>query len=77
MKDINKREHATPWIRKSNLFKSFNLANNSDLSEFRLTVDEPEDLEVIRNIVCHFNGSSTFRWTDVLKLHKKKTEIYC
>ena len=45
------REHVTPWIRESGLFNLGSLSYKSDLSKFRLTVDEPEDLELIKKIL--------------------------
>ena len=38
-KDIKKREHVTPWILESGLFKIANVENSEDLSHFRWTVD--------------------------------------
>ncbi len=70
------REHVTPWIRDSNQYKIGVKVNNIDLSNYRWTVDEPEDLIVIKSIVREFGGSSTFTWKDVLSLHESKSEIF-
>ena len=45
------REHVTQWIRESGNFKIGLKKNIEDLSKSRWTVDEKEDLKVIRNIV--------------------------
>lgn len=45
------REHVTPYIwRNGNLFKLGKLFAETDLSQMRLTVDRPEDFEVITQI---------------------------
>ena len=45
------REHVTPYIwRNGNLFKLGKLFADTDLSQMRLTVDRPEDFEVITQI---------------------------
>jgi len=47
----SEREHVTPYIRTHpELFSQANYSRASDLSDLRLTVDEPEDLEIIRFI---------------------------
>lgn len=51
------REHVTPYIRNNSshkggtLFKSNNHGLEEDYNHVRLTVDEPQDLEVIKQIV--------------------------
>ena len=52
--DPDQREHVTQWIRESGKFKLgfLSYTNNSNL---RITVDEPEDLELIRTILKKFN----------------------
>ena len=44
------REHVTPFIRDSGLFRTFCICNDDDLSKHRWTVDEKADLEVIKGI---------------------------
>ena len=43
------REHVTPFIRNGN-FKKLNLTNVRDTSDFRLTLDEPKDLILLKKI---------------------------
>lgn len=62
------REHVTPFIRESDRFTHANLANSSDESGERWTVDEPEDFEVIRNVFTHFHPRRNFGWGEVLAL---------
>jgi glutamate-1-semialdehyde 2,1-aminomutase len=47
-KKKSEREHVTQFIINNNKFKKFNLLNNKDHSSIRLTLDEPEDLNVIK-----------------------------
>jgi len=49
--DPKKREHVTPWIRESNNFKIGYINYPEDYSNLRLTVDEPEDLVLVRKIL--------------------------
>lgn len=54
---ISDREHVTPYIRNNSsckggiLFKSNNHGLEQNYNHVRLTVDEPQDLEVIRHII--------------------------
>jgi len=52
-RDAYDREHVTPWMQSdaANL-KRANLQRAPDLSHMRLTVDYPEDLEVVRRVVA-------------------------
>lgn len=51
------KEHVTPYIwRNSNikngsLFKAFTLKNEIDYSKVRLTVDEPQDFELVKHLI--------------------------
>ena len=74
--DLRKREHVTEWIRDQDYYKILNFKNDQDLSFHRWTVDEPEDLEVIRNIVNFFKGEIYFNWLDVLELYKLKPYLF-
>lgn len=52
-RDAYDREHVTPWMRsKAAHLKRANLQRVPDLSDMRLTVDYPEDLEVVRRVVA-------------------------
>ena len=51
------REHVTPFIKKNKDFKTHNYVNKNDLSHFRLTVDYPEDLVLIKRLVKEFKNS--------------------
>lgn len=74
--DMSQREHVTPWIRESGLFTIAIKQNDVDLSGLRWTVDEPEDLMVIRAVVDHFEGNSDFSWQDVYELHDNSPNLF-
>lgn len=69
----SEREHVVPWIWKESdlkggkTFKSLNLSNEIDYSGLRWTVDQEEDISLIRKVYEHF-GDSEFNWKDVIGL---------
>ena len=70
------REHVTPYIKASGQFNAGNYANSEDLSAERWTVDEPEDLEVIKAVFGHFYPKTDFTWKEVMKLNNEDPEIF-
>ncbi len=70
------REHVTMWIKNSDSFKKGFISNDINLSHLRLTVDEPEDLELIRYIVNHFNNNSSFSFKDIVLLYESNPDIF-
>ena len=53
------REHVTPLIRNGNVNK-MNFVSSEDHSDFRLTLDEQEDLSVLRDVFEHFSPDIYF-----------------
>jgi len=70
------REHVTPYIRRDGKFRRINYSNDVDLSAGRWTVDDPEDFEVIKNIVLHFSPSLDFSWQDVQELTQSHVQYF-
>ena len=70
------REHVTPWIRESGALKVQTIQSHKDFSSMRWTVDEPEDLQVIRGVIDHFGGSSDFSWEQVLDLAHQQPHLF-
>jgi len=70
------REHVTPYIRRSEFFNKASLVNDSDFSDFRWTVDEPEDLAVISAVFEHFSPDIFFSWQRVLGLQLAHPELF-
>jgi spore coat polysaccharide biosynthesis protein SpsF len=74
----SEREHVTPYIYKNpNLFKIGNIAyGNNDFSYLRLTLDEKEDLFLIREIYKElYDKNPFFGLEDILELFKRKPEL--
>jgi len=74
--DYHHREHVTTWIRESSSVSKFLLKSSVDHSLLRWTVDEPEDLEVIRAVVANFAGRSDFSWQQVLELQQQQPDLF-
>jgi glutamate-1-semialdehyde 2,1-aminomutase len=45
------REHVMPWIAAQPAYRQSSITHSRDLGHLRLTVDEPEDLEVVRAVL--------------------------
>ena len=74
--DPFQREHVTPWMREIGRFKLGQKKHYFDHSDMRWTVDEPEDLMVVRAVVSHFGGRSDFSWEQVLDLHQQQPHLF-
>jgi spore coat polysaccharide biosynthesis protein SpsF len=60
------REHVTPYVyRHPELFSLVGLSCEADYSQYRWTLDTPEDARLIRTIFDHF-GARPFGWRDAL-----------
>lgn len=76
----SEREHVTPYIWKNgtanggSLFKTFkfrNPAGTYSADEWRITIDEPEDFEVIRSLIENVGVDGNWKtYIDYLSLHK-------
>lgn len=69
-------EHVTPYLRESGKFRVDVMQHNKDLSAFRWTVDEPEDLEVIDNVFRFFHPCTDFTWQQVLELQRSHPGLF-
>jgi glutamate-1-semialdehyde 2,1-aminomutase len=70
------REHVTPYIKESGKFKCLVIKNKLDLSNLRWTVDEPEDFEVINNVIEYFKPDIYMSWEKIYNLHMIKPELF-
>ena len=77
----SEREHVTPFIWKNTRrFNVRNFAHTEDLSSWRLTVDKPQDLELIQLIYARLSGEgqwergNLFSWEQVIGLLKEHPE---
>jgi len=70
------REHVTPYIVKSPAFRKLNCAHTEDVSAERWTVDEKEDLEVVRGVFQHFHPRTDFSWEEILNLRAGQPALF-
>jgi len=71
----SEREHVTPYIWKNkNLFSHANLKNQQDISELRLTIDEKEDLILLKRLLDKI-GRSDFRLKDIVETINKNPDL--
>ncbi len=70
------REHVTPYLRRTGLFKTASFNHTEDLSSSRWTVDEPADFDVICRVFNYFNPNIYFSWLDVLRLQREQPELF-
>lgn len=71
----SEREHVTPYIRNHpEIFRLANVSYRENLSHFRWTVDQPQDLDFVRSVYERL-GSMYFDMTDVLKLLKQNPDL--
>ena len=69
------KEHVTPFIIR-NSKNSFNLSLKKDYSKYRLTIDEPNDLAVIRNVYKNFKKKKYFDYSEIVKLIDKNSFLF-
>ncbi|MGY5871402.1 MAG: glycosyltransferase family protein [Candidatus Thorarchaeota archaeon] len=70
------REHVTTYVRENpSLFKTKNIQQDVDLSHLRWTVDEDDDLKLVRIIYEELYHNPSFRTEDILELIKKRPEL--
>ncbi|HXV15541.1 MAG TPA: aminotransferase class III-fold pyridoxal phosphate-dependent enzyme [Gemmatimonadaceae bacterium] len=72
----DQREHVTPFIRESKEFRKVNVGNGDDHSDERWTVDDPQDLDVVRRIYEYFHPRRDFTWQEVLELRRAQPEMF-
>ncbi len=70
------REHVTPFIRNHSdyfggkLFRSYNVGNDKDYSDYRLTVDEKSDFELVSELVNAVGEECSWQeYIAYLKMH--------
>ena len=69
------REHVMPYLYQvEGRFKVVRVENDVDYGNWRLTVDTPEDLEMVRKIFDHFK-ENPFGWMDVIHYLEAHPEI--
>jgi spore coat polysaccharide biosynthesis protein SpsF len=73
----SEREHVTPYVyNHRGLFCLGSYRGEQDLSNFRWTVDEPEDLELVRRIYdALYPSNPAFRTRDILALLEREPAL--
>lgn len=72
----SEREHVTPYIRKSSVFKKVNVANKIDLSRQRWTLDESGDYEKLSVVFdALYQKDAFFHMEDVLRFLDRQPQI--
>ena len=73
----SEREHVTAYIwKRPRLFRIGNVVNREDSSRFRLTVDEPRDLALVRQVFSRlYPRKALFTLDDIIRLLKNKPEL--
>lgn len=70
------REHVMPYLyEEPGRFKTLLVDHDPDLGHFRLTVDTPQDLELVRKIYANFDQSDEFSLGDVRSLLSTKPDL--
>ena len=69
------KEHVTTWIKKKQGVKKGIMKYKQDLSHIRLTVDEYEDIKVIRKLL-KILGTNEYNWEDIVEVEKKNPNIF-
>jgi len=69
------REHVMPYFyAQEGRFSVLLVDHTPDLGGYRLTVDTPEDLALIRKIYAYFEGTDEFSLADMIAVLKKHPE---
>ncbi|MGY5142936.1 MAG: cytidylyltransferase domain-containing protein [Candidatus Nitrosopumilus sp. bin_32a] len=72
----SEREHVVPYITKhKNIFKIFSYENSKNLSNYRWTVDEKNDLTFVRKIYHLMKPKNIFYTNDVLKIIRQNPAL--
>lgn len=72
----SEREHVTPYIWKNpHKFSILNFEMSPNLSSWRWTVDKPEDLIFVRDVLRHFDDDIEISYKNVIDLIMEKPEL--
>jgi len=75
--DLGQREHVTPYLYAgTQCFKLGNVDNSEDQSHYRLTVDYPEDLKVVRAVFdALYSGDPGFSCADMVAVLEGRPDL--
>ena len=70
------REHVMPYLyEEAGRFKTLLVDHEPDMGHLRLTVDTPQDLELVRKIYAHFDHSDEFSLGDIISLLSERADL--
>ena len=70
------RTHVTPYIHgQPDKFHLLSVENETDVSQYRWTVDTAEDLTFSRAVYHRLGNDDSFSWLDVLELMRQEPEL--
>jgi spore coat polysaccharide biosynthesis protein SpsF len=70
------RSHVTPYLyQTTGLFRTLAVTGETDYSQYRWTLDTPDDLKLVREIYARFEDRDTFGWRDVLQLFEREPSL--
>jgi spore coat polysaccharide biosynthesis protein SpsF (cytidylyltransferase family) len=73
---LSEREHVTPYMRNSKIFKKINVAHDVDLSQHRWTLDEPKDYQKLSAIFdALYQKDAVFHMKDIAQFLAEHPEI--
>lgn len=69
------REHVMPYFYEHpERFRILHIRHSPNYGHFRWTVDTPEDLDLLRQVVSEFEDDQ-FSWKDVLELFQRRPDL--
>jgi spore coat polysaccharide biosynthesis protein SpsF len=72
----SEREHVTLFYRNNpDIFNIKTLSNDQDDSQYRVTVDNHEDFDVVESIIRHFMPDPNISWAETKNFLKKRPDI--
>ena len=70
------REHVTPFLyQNSGRFRLLSVTGKHDYSNYRWTLDTPEDLEFLRAVYARRDPARELKWEDVLQILEREPEL--
>jgi spore coat polysaccharide biosynthesis protein SpsF len=74
-REPHQREHVMPFLYEHpERFRILHIQHRPDYGQYRWTVDTPEDLRLLRQVVTYFKGDN-FSWREVLTLIEAHPEL--
>jgi spore coat polysaccharide biosynthesis protein SpsF len=70
------REHVTPYFYEHpEVFRLVSLVGTTDYSQYRWTLDTPEDLQLLRAVYDRLGNQDDFNWQDVIALMGREPQL--